>query len=632
MGRSRAIPATAAEEEASPAAARSKRRRVAHASEPWELASLGGGEGRRGLYHCNACQRDISGGVRIKCARCTDFDLCVECFAVGAELKPHKANHPYHVMDNLSFPLLDPDWNADEEILLLEGVEMYGLGNWTEVAEHLGGKSPERCRKHYLHAYLRSPFRPLPDLSRTRGKTKAELRAQGRRGPASPREGPSMTPVKQECESLLSIKQEEMVDEKLAERPRTPEMSATASKSLPEGENTAIGSGAKKSAAAPIGGMGEEGSEGDQQQSKRTLGGSMAKVGAILGEDPEKMGAAAIEQTGYNPKRNEFDPEYDNDAEIPLAEMEFKDTDTVADRELKIRMLEIYLSRLEERKRRKDFILERGLLNLGRLQSLDRRRSKIEKVFFQRCRVFARYLPPEEHEALLDGLNTERKLRQRIEELQELRAAGCQTFAEAEQREAEGNLGKGGQKPARHTEGGRAPGRKIGTPFDLKGHIGTGLLSPQERELCLVNRLLPVHYLKMKKTLIASGSNKGVVTRAEARQMFKIDPQKTQSVLSFLVSKSWVQSDISAPSRRRVRRKDGGLGTSGQSAPGGSGNEVTGNKGEQKMGAGEEAEEEQPSPVLVFSSGMGMRRGSTLQQTGISNGILHSYEDQLLLD
>lgn len=45
---------------------------------------------------------------------------------------------------------------------------------------------------------------------------------------------------------------------------------------------------------------------------------------------------------GYHAKRNEFDPEYDNDAELPLAEMEFKETDTEAERELKIKMLEIY--------------------------------------------------------------------------------------------------------------------------------------------------------------------------------------------------------------------------------------------------------------------------------------------------
>lgn len=49
--------------------------------------------------------------------------------------------------------------------------------------------------------------------------------------------------------------------------------------------------------------------------------------------------------SGYNPKRQEFDPEYDNDAEQLLAEMEFKDTDTEEEREIKLRVLRIYSKR-----------------------------------------------------------------------------------------------------------------------------------------------------------------------------------------------------------------------------------------------------------------------------------------------
>jgi transcriptional adapter 2-alpha len=81
--------------------------------------------------------------VRIKCAVCTDFDLCVECFSVGVEIVPHKNSHEYQVMDNMHFPLLHPDWGADEEILLLEAIEMYGLGNWGDVGEHVGTKNAQ---------------------------------------------------------------------------------------------------------------------------------------------------------------------------------------------------------------------------------------------------------------------------------------------------------------------------------------------------------------------------------------------------------------------------------------------------------------------------------------------------------
>jgi len=56
-------------------------------------------------------------------------------------------------------------------------------------------------------------------------------------------------------------------------------------------------------------------------------------------------GPSLVEVSGYNPKRQEFDPEYDNDAEQLLAEMEFKDTDTEEEREIKLRVLRIYSKR-----------------------------------------------------------------------------------------------------------------------------------------------------------------------------------------------------------------------------------------------------------------------------------------------
>jgi hypothetical protein len=62
----------------------------------------GSSDGKRALYHCNYCNKDITGKTRIKCAVCPDFDLCLECFSVGAEVTPHKSNHPYRVMVSAS--------------------------------------------------------------------------------------------------------------------------------------------------------------------------------------------------------------------------------------------------------------------------------------------------------------------------------------------------------------------------------------------------------------------------------------------------------------------------------------------------------------------------------------------------
>lgn len=76
----------------------------------------------RALYHCNYCQKDISNTPRIKCAECADFDLCLECFSVGVEIAPHRNTHDYRVVDNLSFPILDPEW---------------GVGTCTHTLQHV---------------------------------------------------------------------------------------------------------------------------------------------------------------------------------------------------------------------------------------------------------------------------------------------------------------------------------------------------------------------------------------------------------------------------------------------------------------------------------------------------------------
>lgn len=66
------------------------------------------------------------------------------------------------------------------------------------------------------------------------------------------------------------------------------------------------------------------------------------------GKNPSTLGSkdpSLVEMSGYNAKRQEFDTEYDNDSEQLLADMEFKDTDTNDERELKLKVLRIYAKR-----------------------------------------------------------------------------------------------------------------------------------------------------------------------------------------------------------------------------------------------------------------------------------------------
>ncbi|OAP60089.1 transcriptional adapter 2-alpha [Fonsecaea erecta] len=130
-------------------------------------ASRGGDGGTK--YHCDVCSIDITSTVRISCANpaCREYDLCVPCFARGEHSKNHDPRtHEYHVVEQNSIPIYTEDWGADEELLLLEGSERYGLGSWADVAEHIGGyREKDEVRDHYINTYINSSLFPLPELA-----------------------------------------------------------------------------------------------------------------------------------------------------------------------------------------------------------------------------------------------------------------------------------------------------------------------------------------------------------------------------------------------------------------------------------------------------------------------------------
>ncbi|XP_058080393.1 transcriptional adapter ADA2 isoform X2 [Magnolia sinica] len=593
MGRSRVVHSSSAADD--DPNQRTKRRRVPNSGENLETLSTGQGtnDGKRALYHCNYCNKDISGKIRIKCAKCPDFDLCVECFSVGAEVTPHKSIHHYRVMDSLSFPLISPDWYADEEILLLEGIEMYGLGNWAEVAEHVGTKSKAQCIDHYTTAYLNSPCYPLPDMSHVVGKNRKELLAMAKvgelkkgflgAGEITPKEDSPFSPSRVKIEEPPTL--------------RSPS-SLTADGDSGESKMSGVGCSSTNMASAGAGkkvsnmvqfkdgpdGIKVEGvTSAEDTQVDRSVGGKKPKY---TGDE----GPSMTELSGYNPKRQEFDPEYDNDAEQMLAEMEFKDTDPEAERELKLRVLRIYSSRLDERKRRKDFVLERNLLYPN---PIEKDLSGEEREIYNHCKVFMRFHSQEEHEALVKGLIEEHRLRKKIQELQEARSAGCRTRAEAEvflaqkkKRDAEASArkaketgqpvgnGKVLQKANRLVKGesegsprstidnhkmkgstGLESGGKDSSStttgaitksldeWDITGLPGADLLSETEQQLCCQNRLLPSHYLKILEVLSLQTLNGNISKRSDAYRFFKVDPVKVDRVYDMAIKKGLVPRD-----------------------------------------------------------------------------------------
>ncbi|KHN37968.1 Transcriptional adapter ADA2, partial [Glycine soja] len=542
---------------------RSKRKRAALNVENSETLPTGQGvtNSKVSPYHCNYCNKDISGKIRIKCAVCQDFDLCIECFSVGAEVTPHKSNHPYRIMDNLSFPLICPDWNADEEMLLLEGIEMYGFGNWNEVAEYIGTKSKSQCIDHYNAVYMNSPCFPLPDLSHVMGKNKVELCMM--KGHEAKKEFSLTTELtlKEEPPFADGINYEESKKEEINDQTMSRLTSAC---------GKAYSSTVKKASSVI---QNNDGVKVEESHADRSIGEKKLK---LSGEDRPSM----TNLSGYSFKREEFDVEYDNDAEQVLADMEFKDTDTEAEYEMKLQVLHIYSKRLDERKRRKNFILERDLLYPD---PFEKSLLPEELQICQRYKVFMRFHSKKEHQDLLKNIIEEHRLVKRIQDLQEARIAGCVTAADAyrfiEQKrtkEAEpsackesgqiGTSAKTLQRPnslkgevdssPQGLQKGTAAlfaGAKDSPPaiqvftrsleeWDISGFAGAELLSESEKKLCDEIRILPSHYLNMLQTLSLEISKGSVTKKSDAHALFKVEPSKVDRVYDMLVTKGVVQT------------------------------------------------------------------------------------------
>lgn len=456
----------------------------ASSSSPTALAAQGTSTGpttlpparTKNLYHCDYCRADISNVVRISCAVCTDFDLCLSCFSKGVRLDPHEPYHAYRIIEQTKIPLYDKAWGADEELLLLDAIETCGFGNWTDIADQIGTKNKQQCEYHYNAIYLNSKTAPLPDPekaivtiknSQSQQTSTASSPSQAQSVSASPSNStssPDQNGVKPESSEgveqgmmkmeIDQVKQEsgsqdtQMKTENNANQlkdessvsavgpfqaspdsstsPPTPLLNASQtltapidSKSGRKSKNTKIRN------AKPAQPQSASGLSADSAAPPIAIGGH--KPLTTWKPAPAKPVSGLAHLVGYIPARGDFDTEFDQDAEQMLADMEFLPTDTPWETELKLKVLSIYNSKLDARAERKKFIIERGFL-----ERKDKKRQRDEKEIANNVRCFARFHTHAQHEEFITGLTREARLRKKIDKLQQARLNGCRTLDEAE--------------------------------------------------------------------------------------------------------------------------------------------------------------------------------------------------------
>ena len=487
--------------------------------------------GRAVSYTCTICSASLSQEFRIRCAVCSDFDICGDCFCVGAEKTPHRNTHSYRIVDCLSTPIFSRDWTSAEELLLLEGIDKCGAGNWKVIAEYMGtGKSVKQLEEHYWETYMGTHGRCLPHKMITTDRTNAK-------------EVPLVHPVMEipvQCGEDWSYT---------------------------SGESVIRDDG--KSAYA-------------KQKDRAEI---QQRLESLPGND----------LPGFIPLREDFDIEHENDAELLLADMEFTEEDHPSERELKLQVINIYNKKLESRNKRKRYAIDRGLVDFKKQQHQDRKRTKEEKELVARLRMFARFHAPEEHEALTEGLLKARRLRQQIELLQHCRSAGIRTLDQARQyeidrkrREQELKARKQRENDAylhqnagtsttsarrrgddeelvsldysRRTGVGHSASKRghgasnegdgwSGSVTDLSQAPGAELLSEREMELCAKVPMLPMHYLAAKDAIVREAYRNGSLTKEGMRRVVSVPTPKEEALFDFFVKEANLGAQDGAKSK-----------------------------------------------------------------------------------
>ena len=477
--------------------------------------------------------------VRIRCAEsevCHEYDLCVPCFSDGKFSRDHKpATHTFQVIEQHSIPIYTEDWGADEELALLEGAETYGLGSWADIADHIGGyREKDEVRDHYIATYVNSSRFPLP-VHCSKDDTALSDRIP-----------------RNEFQANKKRRIEEKKDKAAKAEPATPKQKPTAS--VP--------------ACHEVQGY---------------MPGRLEFETEYFNEAEEAVQHMQFDPgDGMNPRTGEMEPEM----------------------ELKMIVMEIYNSKLDARVDRKKIIFEHQLLEYRKHQLADKKRTKEEKDLMNKAKPFARMMQHADHEEFCKGLEYEHNLRQAISQLQEWRnmqitnlRAGEKYETEKQQRQARGpplgqfdrlassRIGKpmppfeqpsaatallgqelplhikqksglvtpptdqapngaNGVLTSQHAKTRFVPKQLANTvplKFGKDAKADLQLLSEEEKDLCSTLRIMPKPFLALKETLLrAALNNGGALKKKTAKEICKIDTNKSAQLFEYLVHSGWI--------------------------------------------------------------------------------------------
>ncbi|CAH1785709.1 unnamed protein product [Owenia fusiformis] len=401
-------------------------------------------------FRCTYCQNDIP-TVKVQCTECQDFDLCLQCFACGAEIGKHKKEHDYKVIDNGLFRVfggggMSPGgeslWTSQEESLIVDAVEQYGFGNWNDVAKSVVTKISEECRVHYCKYYI-----------------------DGNMGKATVPKEKTIKIIDHTC-------------------PEGGPLSPSLTEALPPLELTI------------------------QEQ----------------------------QELGYLPLRDDFEREYDNEAEQSVSGISIHYEDEDIDIAFKLAQIDMYRQRLKERGRRKKIAREFNLIHssstiVSKTQNKNKNKQsskkKISKTnefkeFQEKVKPFAQFHSPVEHEQFLNGERKKKQIKSRIRELGKLRKNGRTKL----------------NPVPKHTNG---FGHLDGPLHSIESQTtGDDLLTEMERKLCDHIGMKPDTYLTIKTCIIKDYMQRRRGIPVKIRYPINLNKMHRRKILNFLSDNGWI--------------------------------------------------------------------------------------------
>jgi len=359
-------------------------------------------------------------------------------------------------------------WTVEEDLRLLDAISTLGLGNWADISEIVGsGKNPKRCMERYIDDYLGRYGHILPKY--TLVEVSAEEDSKELTHNRNERSLIGTSEVNRKRKWFNRSNQDNNVQFK-SNTNKTYRIVETESlpgydKVWPDyyippilGVKAGSDVGRDRSFQAEQAFVKAQSMASSKSAVENIRKEWTTKLNEIGGpkvlpprlEDFQEMPGSEL--AGFMPRRGDFDLEWENDAENILAEMEFSANDHPDDRALKIKVIEIYNTKLDEREKRKKFLVDHKLLDYRKRQLEDQMRPPDERDLINRMRLFARFHTPEEHDKFIKDILKAKQLRKDIAKLQMYRRMGIKSLAEAERFELDRNRREAHKSACRQKE------------------------------------------------------------------------------------------------------------------------------------------------------------------------------------